>query len=205
MRAYQEITERIRYVEGFEVIVSAGNCFAATPPYPFDRAASRKTLVSDWMMTRFKAAYPNFTGCVVRPDGTPLRDDVAIGIARDAYHDRNRGSYYGQSIVFEYSDDVETTILHVRRVLMDAGLSVEFDRSKFLWMQSFFVRGAIRNIHLPGFQCRELSAALESVAKTLKVDFRHHVENLGGNLYEKDSGYAYFGISEFERFKRLIV
>lgn len=204
MRVYQEITERIRYVEGFEVLVSGG----ATPRYPSDeyrfaRAASHKTVVSEWLATRFRSAYPTYTATVIRPDGEALGNDVPIGLARDAYHDLNRRSCsfpcYGQSLSYEYSDDVEKTVLELRRTLLGAHLDAEFDRSKFLWMETFFVRGKIPSIHLPVFQHRELLAILESLAKPLKLTFCHTIGHESVNLFEARSGHEYFGTQEFER------
>ena len=208
MRVYQEITERIRYVEGFEVLVSGG----ARPSFPsneyrFARAASHKTLVSEWLATRFHSAYSAYAAVVIRPDGNPLGNDVPIGVARDAYHDLNRRSCsfsrYGQSLSYEYSDNVEKTVLELRRSLLGARLEAEFDRSKFLWMETFYVRGTLSGIHLPIFQQRELLTILESLAKPLKLTFNHTVGFESCNLFEARPSYEYFGIQELERLKQV--
>ena len=209
MRAFQEITERIRYVEGFEVLVSSDDL----PPYPsaeyrFGRAANRVTTVGHWLSTRFRSAYPNFTANVVRPDGLPIGEDVPIGFARDAYRALNGGGWpylrYGQSISYEYSGNVEHLILSLRKVLGEAGLEAAYDRSKFLFFpETFCVRGTIANVHLPVFESSELLSLLKALALPLKVEFSQKFGHESSNLFEAGFNQKYFGTDDLERVKSM--
>lgn len=205
MRIHQEIVERIRYVERFEVLVSGKSTrFSRSPEYPFSRAANRQMPVSKWLQTRFKSTYPEFRASVIYPDGSAVRSDIPIGVVRDAYEPCN--SSYGQLMKFKFSGDCESDIVDLKRTLEKAKVNTELSRPSFLGIWRWFrLEGEIPNIHLPVHCRRKLPDFLKSLASSKKVDFQSEFSSASHHLFQMEADYFYFGTDQFELLKSVVL
>lgn len=203
MRIHQEMIERIRYVERFEVLISGNSTrLSRSPEYPFSRAANRQMPVSKWLQTRFKSTYPEFRASVIYPDGSTVRSDIPVGVVRDAYEPFN--SSYGQSMKFKFSSDCESAILELKRTLEKAKVNTNFSRPSFLGIWRWFrLEGEISNIHLPVHCRRKLPNILNSLALPKKIGFESELGFVSHHLFQMEVDYSYFGMEQFEILKSI--
>ena len=202
MRVNQEITERIRYVERFEVLVSGKSTRLPSPEYPFSRAANRQMPISRWLQTRFTPTYPSFYASVIYPDGSTVRPDIPIGVVRDAYQECS--NVYGQSMRFSFVGDNESSILKIKNTLDKARIDTNFSRPSFLWLwQWFTLEGEISHIHLPLFYRLALSDMLNSFTPSEGISFKFQFNSDGCHLFEAEADYSYFGIEQFQSLKAI--
>ncbi|MBE9049279.1 hypothetical protein IQ243_02440 [Nostocales cyanobacterium LEGE 11386] len=206
MRVHQEITERIRYVERFEVLVS-GKPFhygkstdSRSCEYSFSRAANRQMPISKWLETRFYKTYPGLHATVIYPNGSTVTPDIPVGIVRDAYKDISH--LYGQSMWLKFSGNSESSILDLKRNLREAGIDTKFASPSILWLwQWYTIEGNIARIHLPVFYRLALPDMLKSFtcSKDISLEFNFNSESC--HLFETDSNYLYFGTEQLNLLK----
>ncbi|MBD2415244.1 hypothetical protein FACHB389_22705 [Nostoc calcicola FACHB-389] len=206
MRVNQEILERIRYVERFEVVVSGKSTHyeksihLRSDEYPFSRAANRQMPISKWLETRFKSTYPGFHASVIYPDGSTVRADIPIGVVRDAYKDCS--SLYGQSMRFKFSGNDESSIIKVKSNLRKAGIETKFGSPSILWLwQWYTLEGDILRIHLPMFYRLALPDILKSFTTSLDIHLEFNFNSDSYHLFESKSDYSYFGMEQLHLLK----
>jgi hypothetical protein len=206
MRVHQEITERIRYVERFEVLVSGKplhygkSTDSRSCEYPFSRAANRQMPVSKWLETRFRPTYPGFQATVIYPNGLTVTPDIPIGVVRDAYKDIT--DLYGKSMWFKFSDNNQSSIVKLKCNLSKAGIETKFGSPSILWLWEWYtVESNILHIHIPLFHCKELPLILKSFAPSQDISFEYKFSSDSCNLFEAYSNYLYFGMEQFKLLK----
>lgn len=214
MRVFQEITERIRYVERFEVLVSGQpirsrqKTYPYSDEYPFSRAANRQMPVSKWLEIRFKPTYPGFHASVIYPNGSVVRSDIPIGIVRDAYE--SCSNIYGQSMQFEFWSYDQSLIIDLKDSLAKAGIETKFESPSilFLW-QWHRIKGKIIHIHLPFCYRKQLpdilksfSSSQDSSSQEINFQYEYNLDNY--YLFKAESKYSYFGMTEFQLLKSFV-
>lgn len=202
MRINQEITERVRYVEKFEIIVSGKSTRLRSDEYPFSRAANRQMPVSKWLKTRFQPTYPTFHASVIYPDGSTVRPDIPIGVIRDAYQAYT--NLYGQSMWFKFYGSSESSIIKLKLALDKAGINAKFADSSFLFLwQRFTLEGEISHIHLPIAYRRAIPDMMSSFNNSQEISFKYEFSSDNCHLFEADSNYYFWGIEQFTSLKRI--
>jgi hypothetical protein len=206
MRVHQEITERIRYVERFEVLVSGKTLHSAkstnlrSDEYPFSRAANRQMPISKWLETRFSQTYPGFQASVIYPNGSTVSPDIPIGVVRDAY--KEISSLYGQSMRFRFFGNNESSIIKLKNNLKQAGIETKFASPSILGLWKWYrVESEILRIHLPMFHRLALPDILKSFTSSQNIDFEFNFNSDSCHLFEAKSDYSYFGIEQFRLLK----
>ncbi|MBD2446453.1 hypothetical protein H6G76_04620 [Nostoc sp. FACHB-152] len=208
MRIHQEITERIRYVERFEVLVSGKKLNSAkstnlrSDEYPFSRAANRQMPISKWLETRFSQTYPGFQASVIYPNGLTVSPDIPIGVVRDAY--KEVSSVYGQSMRFKFYSNDESSIIKLKTNLRKAGIETKFASPSILWLwQWYTVESEILRIHLPMFHRLALPNILKLLTSSKDIGFEFNFSYDSCHLFEAKSDYLYFGMEQFKLLKSL--
>ncbi|GBE93061.1 hypothetical protein NCWK1_2821 [Nostoc cycadae WK-1] len=206
MRVHQEITERIRYVERFEVLVSGKSLHYGKPTnlrsdeYPFSRAANRQMPISKWLETRFSQTYPGFQASVIYPNGSTVSPDIPIGVVRDAY--KEISSLYGQSMRFKFYSNDQSSIIKLKTNLKKAGIETKFASPSILWLwQWYTVESEILRIHLPMFHRLALPNILKSFISSKDIGFEFNFSSDRYHLFEANSDYSYFGMEQFRLLK----
>lgn len=202
MRVNQEITERVRYVERFEILVSGKPLHLTSQEYPFSRAANRQMPVSKWLQTRFHLTYPTFFANVIYPNGSIVRSDIPIGVVRDAYQECS--NLYGQSMRFKFSCDKQSSIIELQGILDKAGINTKFTSSSILFLWEWFtLKGEISSIHLPIAYRLAIPDMLSSFNHSPKIRFEYEFTYDNCHLFEADSNYSFWGMNQFKSLKRI--
>ena len=200
MRINQEITERIRYVERFEIIVSGKSRHLTSEEYPFSRAANRQMPVSKWLETRFQQTYPTFNASVIYPNGLTVRPDIPIGVVRDLYE--NCSSLYGQTLRFKFTGNDESSIIKLKIALDKAGINTELKNPSFLFLWDwFYLKGEISHIHLPFAYRLAIPAMLSSFNNSKEICFEYEFSSDNCHLFEVGSNYHFWGMENFKSLK----
>jgi hypothetical protein len=92
MPKIKNVEKRIWEVEGFDVKIMSEDgqmnirgdkdCLIQ---YPYERAASDDTTVSEWKTNRFKKTFANYEVQVLKSDNTLVSGQMKIGTVRDTY------------------------------------------------------------------------------------------------------------------------
>ena len=177
-RQSRELAERIRWIEGFDVVIDIPLSLANDKSqftYPYTRAASKKWTIDQWIEKRL----PKFQGTITPTyaDGSTPKENEPIADIRE--HFRLQKWYekppFGTKISIKCSASDSEVAMQMKQELSEIGISASYESSRFIFWVSHILKWESPPIHMMTHEWTEFITQIERVVSYLDGNLDWHV------------------------------